>query len=181
LRQDELVQEVSVLPAAVADDNLDVARVGEDRELVLGADAAAAIARAPGAVRAVAAQGRGARRVRGDRGRAADGERGGALGADVAPDLGVWVGNHAQGERGRFAKPGRKESLFSPYAVVVQVVAMRVEVVRAWCRKRKSAWEIAEWPSRPQTRGWRLSHLSARRGASKAGGCWDVPVRLKPG
>lgn len=148
LRQNQPVQQVAVLPAPVADDNLDVARVREDGKLVLRANAAAAVARAAGAVGAVSPDGRGARRVRGDRGRAADGERAGALGADVAPDLGVWVGNHALRRRRR-VRPWWWWSW--------------------WCCWRGRGWcWVRGAPSRCDGRdGWRLSHLDSKEGRVK--------------
>jgi hypothetical protein len=89
------VQQIALLLAPVADDDFDIARVREDGKLVLRLHAAPAEARPSRAVRAVSSNGRCARGMRGDRGRAADGEGAGALGTHGAPNLGVWVGNHA--------------------------------------------------------------------------------------
>jgi hypothetical protein len=85
LGQDQLVQQIALLFSRVCYDDLDIASVREDGELILWL-----VRRTPKVrpMRAVSARSRGARRVRSDGGRATDGER--ALSA-----LRVWVGNHA--------------------------------------------------------------------------------------
>jgi hypothetical protein len=85
LRQDQLVQQIALLLAPVVDDNLDVARVREDGELILRLIRRATKLRS---MRPVPSGGGCARGMRCDRRRAAYCQR--ALGA-----LRVWIGNHA--------------------------------------------------------------------------------------